>query len=480
MLADFYGFGEKIRSGAHLAAFLDQKQPDTLFGFIETQRRMVMMERWFRLSENRTSVKQEFTAGLTTFAAMAYILAVNPVILSAAGMDKGAVITATALSSAIMTAVMALATNYPIALAPGMGMNAFLAYTICVSMGIPWQPALAMTFLSGVLFLVLSITGIRQRIIEAIPLELKLAISAGIGLFIAFIGLKNGGIIVSDPTTFVRIGSLSSPACLMVLGGIILASVLVWRKIHGAIIITVLLLTTLGLFVSGGGPGQTITARPSAIFAMPASLAPTFLKLDFGYVFANFGKCVPLILAILFVDVFDNMGTLIGVTSRAGLLDEKGNLPRVGRVLAADASAAMVGACLGTSTVTSYIESAAGVEEGGRTGLTTLVVSACFLLAVFLHPLFLAIPAVATAPALVIVGIFMMQSVAKLDLGDFTKAMPAVLTMVLMPLSFSISEGLAIGFVSYVALMAGIGRGREVTFVGYLLAALFLAHMLWR
>lgn len=441
---------------------------------------MVMLEKLFGLTENKTCVKQEFTAGVTTFAAMAYILAVNPVILSAGGMDKGAVITATALASAIMTAVMALATNYPIALAPGMGMNAFFAYTICINMKVPWQAALAMTFISGLLFLVLSVSGIRQKVMEAIPLELKLAISAGIGLFIAFIGLKNGGIIVSDPVTFVRIGSLSSPSSLMVLGGIILASVLVWRKIHGAIILTVLLLTVIGLFVPGPEPGQTLATRPESLLAMPASLAPTFLKLDFGYVFENIARSIPLILAILFVDVFDNMGTLIGVTSRAGLLDDKGNLPRVGRVLAADASAAMVGATLGTSTVTSYIESAAGVEEGGRTGLTALVVSVCFLLALFLHPLFLAIPAVATAPALVIVGIFMMQSTAKLDLGDFAKAVPAVLTMILMPLSFSISEGLAIGFMAYVGLMVGIGRGREVTVIGYILALIFVLHVLFR
>lgn len=441
---------------------------------------MAVLERFFQLSEKKTSVKQELTAGITTFAAMAYILAVNPVVLSAAGMDKGAVITATALASALMTAVMALATNYPIALAPGMGMNAFFAYTICVSMGVPWEAALAMTFLSGLLFLVLSISGIRQKIIEAIPLEMKLAISAGIGLFIAFIGLKNGGIIVSDPVTFVRIGSLSSPGCLLVLGGIILAAVLVWRRIHGAIILTVLTITVVGLFVPGKESGQTLATRPETILAMPASLAPTFLKLDFSYVVTHFAKCVPLILAILFVDVFDNMGTLIGVTSRAGLLDENGNLPRVGRVLAADATAAMAGSCLGTSTVTSYIESAAGVEEGGRTGLTALVVSACFLLALFFHPLFLAIPGIATAPALVIVGVFMMQSTAKLDLGDFSKALPAVLTMVLMPLSFSISEGLSIGFLVYVAMRVGTGRGREVTWIGYLLALVFLLHLLWR
>jgi len=441
---------------------------------------MSTLARFFRLAENRSSVKQEITAGITTFAAMAYILAVNPVVLSAAGMDKGAVITATALASALMTAAMALATNYPIALAPGMGMNAFFAYTICINMGIPWQPALAMTFISGSLFLVLSLSGIRRRIMDALPLELKLAISAGIGLFIAFIGLKNGGVIVSDPVTFVRIGNLASFPCLMVLGGIILAAVLVWRKVHGAIILTVLTLTVIGLFVPANEAGQPLVSRPESWMAMPASLAPTFLKFDFQYVFANFAKCLPLILAILFVDVFDNMGTLIGVTSRAGLLDSKGNLPRVGRVLAADASAAMVGACLGTSTVTSYIESAAGVEEGGRTGLTALVVAGCFLLALFFHPLFLAIPAIATAPALVIVGIFMMQSMAKLDLGDFAKAVPAVLTIILMPLSFSISEGLSIGFLAYVALMIGIGRAREVTWIGYVLALLFLAHILYR
>ncbi len=441
---------------------------------------MAFLERIFRLADNKTSVKQEITAGFTTFAAMAYILAVNPSILSASGMDKGAIITATALASAIMTAVMALATNYPIALAPGMGMNAFFAYTICISMKVPWQAALAMTFLSGLLFLFLSISGIRQKIIEAIPLELKLAISAGIGLFIAFIGLKNGGIIVSDPVTFVRIGDLSSPSCLLVLGGIVVSSILVWHRVHGAIILTVLGITAVALFVPGKEPGETLATRPETLIAMPASLAPTFLKFDFAYVFSNLAKCVPLILAILFVDVFDNMGTLIGVSSRAGLLDKDGNLPRVGRVLVADASAAMVGSCLGTSTVTSYVESAAGVEEGGRTGLTALVVAGCFLLALFFHPLFLAIPGIATAPALVIVGIFMMQSVAKLDLTNFAMAVPAIITMILMPLSFSISEGLSIGFLAYVAMMVGIGRMRQVTIVGYILAAVFALHMLFR
>jgi AGZA family xanthine/uracil permease-like MFS transporter len=437
-----------------------------------------MLERFFQLATHRTSVKQEITAGLTTFAAMAYILAVNPMVLSAGGMDRAAVVTATALAAAIMTAIMALATNYPIALAPGMGMNAFFAYTICLGMKIPWQAALAMTFLSGFLFLVLSLTGVRQKIIEAIPHEMKIAISAGIGLFIAFIGLKNGGIVVADPVTFVKAGNLSSPAVLLVLGGIILASVLVWRRIHGAIILTIVLITVAGIWI----PGEkgTITSLPGKFVALPASLAPTFLQLDFKYVVTNFLPVLPVILAILFVDLFDNMGTLIGVSSRAGLLDDNGNLPKIGRALTADASAAMIGSCLGTSTVTSYIESAAGVEEGGRTGLTALVVALCFLLALFFHPLILMVPAVATAPALVIVGIFMMQSAARLPLDDFAKAVPAILTIILMPLTFSISEGLALGFLVYVVFMVGVGKGRTVSLTGYALAVLFLIHILTR
>jgi len=439
-----------------------------------------MLDRFFQLSAQGTSVRQEILAGLTTFAAMAYILAVNPMILSAGGMDKGAVVSATALASALMTAAMALATNYPIALAPGMGMNAFFAYTICVGMKIPWPAALGMTFVSGLLFLVLSLTGVRQKIIEAIPHELKIAISAGIGLFIAFIGLKNGGLIVSDPVTFVKAGRLSSPPCLLMLGGLVLAAVLVARRIHGAIIITVIVITLAGLVVpAGDGKGPLVTA-PDRVIAWPASLAPTFLRMDLKYVLANLATAFPVILALLFVDLFDNMGTLIGVTARAGLLDEKGNLPRLGRALAADASAAMVGSCLGTSTVTSYIESAAGVEEGGRTGLTGLTVAVGFLLSLFLHPLILMVPAVATAPALVIVGVFMMQSAARLDLRDFVTAAPAILTMVLMPLTFSISEGLALGFLVYVLFMVGAGRHRQVTLVGYGLGGLFLLHLLHR
>ncbi len=438
------------------------------------------LDSFFALTANRTAVRTEITAGLTTFAAMAYILAVNPSILSVTGMDRGALVTATALASALMTVVFALATNYPLALAPGMGMNAFFAYTLCVGMKLPWQAALGLTFLSGLVFLGLTVTGLRRRIIEAIPAELKTAISCGIGLFIAFIGLKNAGIVAADPNTFVKAGDLAAPAALLALAGIVLTATLVWRKMRGAMILAILLLTVAGLFIpASDGKGQ-LTQLPSALIALPASLAPTFLKLDLGYVFAHFLELLPALLALLFVDLFDNMGTLIGVSQRAGLLDAQGNLPRIGRALAADAGAAMVGACLGTSTVTSYIESAAGVEEGGRTGLTSLVVAACFLLALFFSPVILAVPAVATAPALVVVGIFMMQGVTRLDLSDFSVAAPCVLTMLLMPLTSSISEGLSLGFLCYVVLKLGTGRWRELTPTAWVLGMLFLLHVLFR
>lgn len=437
-----------------------------------------MLERIFKLKEFNTTVRQEVTAGLATFAAMAYILAVNPAILQVSGMDVGALISATALSAAVMTAVMALATNYPIALAPGMGMNAFFAYTICVAMKMPWQAALAMTFISGCIFMVMSVTGLRRLIFEAIPHQIKIAISCGIGLFIIFIGLQKSGIIVGDPNTYVTAGKLSQPSVMLSMAGVILAAWLFIKKVRGAVIITVLLLTVVGLFIPAG-EGK-LTPIPSNLIAMPASLAPTAFKLDFAYVFANFHKTFPLILAILFVDLFDNMGTLIGVCHRAGILDAQGNIPKLNRALASDAGAAMFGSLIGTSTVTSYIESAAGVEDGGKTGLTAITVSVCFLLALFFHPIIRIIPAAATAPALIIVGIFMLQGIRELEIEDFAIAVPSFLIIFLMPLTVSISEGLAIGFVVYVCLMLLLGRGRTVTWVSYVLGGIFLAHLLFR
>lgn len=437
-----------------------------------------MLESFFQLKENGTNVRRELTAGLTTFAAMAYILAVNPSILSAAGMDKGALITATALASALMTLAMALMTNYPLALAPGMGLNAFFAFTVCGAMKIPWPAALGMVFWGGVLFLLLSLTGVRQKLVEAIPMELKLAITCGIGLFIAFIGLKNGGIVVGNPATFVGLGNFHAPGPWLVIGGLILTATLVARKVKGAVVLGILAVTLVGLFVPG--EGGMITGKPSAFFAMPASLEPTFLKLDLSFLWTNAAVAVPIILGFLFVDLFDNMGTLIGVCNRAGLLDKNGSLPKIGRAFTADASAAMVGSCLGTSTVTSYIESAAGVEEGARTGLSSVMVAFCFLMALFLNPLIAIIPAVATAPALIIVGIFMMQGILDIDLKDFTKAVPAVVTIIAMPLTFSISEGIALGFLVYAGLKLCLGQIRDVTPLAWILAALFLAHFIFQ
>ena len=443
-----------------------------------------MLERFFHLRDNGTNPRTETIAGLTTFAAMAYILAVNPAILSLAGMDKGALITATALAAAFTTLAMALMTNYPIALAPGMGLNAFFAFTMCGAYKVPWQGALGLVFWEGVVFLILTLTGVRQKIVEAIPASLKVAIGCGIGLFIAFIGLKNGGVIVANPATLVGLGDLSQPGPLLVIFGILLTAVLIIRRVPGAIILGVLALTVLGLFLHGpvvpGKPTMMITARPEAFVSAPASLAPTFLKLDFIYLFRHFGQAVPLLLTLLFVDLFDNVGTLLGVCKRAGLLDANGNLPRIGRALIADAGAAMFGACLGTSTTTSYIESAAGVEEGGRTGLTSVVTAACFLLAMFFVPVINAIPELATAPALVIVGVFMMQGVLEIDFTDFAVAVPAVLTLLVMPLAFSISNGIAMGFVVYAVLMLATGRGRQVTPLAYVLSVLFFLYFIFR
>jgi adenine/guanine/hypoxanthine permease len=438
-----------------------------------------MLERLFSLKGNGSSPGREVIAGLTTFAAMAYILAVNPLILSQTGIDKGALVTATGIASAVMTIVMALATNYPIALAPGMGLNAFFTYTICLGKGIPWQAALGFVFYGGLIFFALTVSRLRQRIVEAIPLELKLAITSGIGFFIALIGLKNGGLIVASPATFVTLGDLSKPGPWLVIIGIVLTGILVARRLPGSIIVVIVLLTVAGLFIPAPDGSGMITKQPGALFNLPSSLAPSFLKLDLGYFWGNFFKALPLVLALLFVDLFDNMGTLIGVSKRAGLLDANGNLPKVGRAFMADACAAMFGSMLGTSTVTSYIESAAGVEAGGRTGMTAIVTAICFILALFLTPLILIIPAVATAPALVVVGAFMMQGLAELDLRDFTKAAPAFMTIIMMPFAFSISEGIAFGLLTYVGIKLGIGKGKEIGALTYVLAVLFLLHFLF-
>ncbi len=433
-----------------------------------------MLQRFFQLDQHRTTVGREIQAGLTTFAAMAYILAVTPAILANTGMDKAALVTVTALTAALATALMALLTNYPIALAPGMGINAFFTFTLVLGKGVPWTEALGMVCINGVIFLLLSVTGVREKIIEAIPHSLKIAVTCGIGLFIAFIGLKNGGIIVANPATFVSHGDFASGPVALCLFGIMLTAVLVARRITGAIIIGIGVVTVLGLFV-GAGAGKTVTQLPASLVALPASPEPIFLKLTFNFLTNGnaFLLALPLILTLLLVDMFDNIGTLIGVTKRAGYLRPDGTLPRAGRALVADSIATVLSAVFGTSTVVSYIESASGVEAGGRTGLTALTTAGLMLLALFFTPLILIIPAAATAPALVIVGIFMMQSVADIDLSDFKVAAPAVLTLLAIPLTFSIAEGIGLGLIASALLALGLGEARKMTPLGYGLAAIF-------
>src|SRR5688572_6571677 len=428
-----------------------------------------LLNRLYRLDENRTTVGRELQAGATTFAAMAYILAVNPSILAAAGMPQPALITVTALTAAVSTLLMGFLTNYPLALAPGMGINAYFAFTVCLGLGVSWQSALGLVFVNGCIFLALSVTGIREKIITAIPHQLKLAITCGIGLFIAFIGLKNGGIVVSSPATFVTHGDFGTPGVLLCFAGILLTAALVARKIPGAIILGILAVTVVGLFVSDGKGGH-VTTMPASLFSLPASPAPTFLQLNFDLLFNDFAKALPIILTLLLVDMFDNIGTLIGVTQRAGLLDADGRLPKAGRALVADSIAAILSSLFGTSTVVSYIESASGVEAGGRTGLTGATTAVLFLLALFLTPLILAIPSAATAPALVIVGIFMFQSVAQLKLADFAETAPAFLIIAGIPLSFSIAEGIGLGLIAYAVLHLVTGKANRASILTYILA----------
>jgi AGZA family xanthine/uracil permease-like MFS transporter len=433
-----------------------------------------MLQRLFQLDRNRTTPAREFQAGLTTFAAMAYILAVNPAILANAGMDKGALVTVTALTAALATAIMALLTNYPIALAPGMGINAFFTFTIVLGKGLPWSEALGMVFVNGLIFLALSLTGIREKIIAAIPHALKIAVTCGIGLFIAFIGLKNGGVIVANPATFVGAGDFASGPVALCLAGVFLTIILVARGVPGAIVISIAVITLIGLFVPAAG-GTKVTQLPSALIAAPHSPAPVFLKLTFNFLtsWTAFTVALPLILTLLLVDMFDNIGTLIGVTKRAGLLAADGTLPKAGRALLADSLATIASALFGTSTVVSYIESASGVEAGGRTGLTSLTTAGFFLLALFFTPLILIVPAAATAPALVVLGIFMMQSVIEIDMTDFKIAAPAVLTIFAIPLTFSIAEGIGLGLIAAAILAIGLGKTKMLTTLGYFIAGIF-------
>ena len=435
-----------------------------------------MLKRFFQLEQKGTTVGREIQAGCTTFAAMAYILAVNPAILAAAGMPAAGLVTVTAVSAAVSTLIMALYTNFPLALAPGMGINAYFAYTVCLGLGVPWQQALGLVLVNGVAFLALSLSGIREKIINVIPFQLKMAITCGVGLFIAFIGLKNGGIVTGHPVTLVTHGALGSPAVLLCFAGIVLTVVLMVRRVPGGIILSILAVTLAGLVVPDGR-GGTVTPWPSQFVSLPASMSDTFLKLEFGYFAEDFIRALTVVLTLLLIALFDNVGTLIGVCQRAGMLDPDGRLPGAGKALVADSIGVIASAGFGTSNVVSYVESASGVEAGGRTGLVGVTVAALFILALFFTPVIQAIPAVATAPALIVVGIFMLQSVAQMNLDDLHEVAPAFIIIIATPLTFSIAEGIGLGLVAYAAIFLGTGRARQVNWLVYALAGIFALHL---
>ncbi len=450
-----------------------------------------VLEKWFHLKENHTDAKTEVIAGITTFMTMAYILAVNPNVLGASGMDSGAVFTATALAAMVGTLMMALFANYPFVLAPGMGLNAYFAYTVVLQMGYSWEMALAAVFVEGVVFIVLSVTNVREAIFNSIPMNLKYAVSVGIGLFIAFIGFQNAKIVVDSATLVslysfkgaVAAGTFSSEGITVVLAmiGILITGILVVKNVRGNILWGILITWALGMICQLTGLYQpnpelgfySMFPDFSAGFGIK-SMAPTFMKLDFSKI-ASLDFLV-VVFAFLFVDLFDTLGTLIGVASKADMLDKDGKLPHIRGALLSDAIATSVGAVFGTSTTTTFVESASGVAEGGRTGLTAIVAAILFGLSLFLSPIFLAIPSFATAPALVVVGFMMMTTVTKIDFSDYTEAIPAYICIIAMPFMYSISEGIAMGVISYVIMnvLTGNAKKKGISILMYVLAVAFI------
>jgi len=443
-----------------------------------------MLEKIFKLREHGTTVRTEIMAGLTTFMTMAYIIIVNPQILGDAGMPAGAVMVATCLAAALGTFLMGFLANYPFALAPGMGLNAFFTYTVVLTMGLSWQAALAAVFISGIIFLLLTLSKAREAIVNSIPLSLKYAVSVGIGLFIALIGLKNAGIIVHNPGTgtiglvtpeyfideslraLVPFGTTPTSILLAVFG-LIFTSALVVKNVKGSLLWGILVTTIVGIPLGVVNLGENFT-----LVSMPPSLSETFMAMNFAEVL-SFGL-IPIIFSFTFVDLFDTVGTLVGVSSKAGMLDEKGNLPKANKALLADSLATIAGAALGTSTTTTYVESASGVAQGGRTGLTAVTTAVLFLLALFFSPLVGIIPSAATAPILIIVGIFMMEPVTKIDFSDYLEGIPAFFAIVMMPFAYSIAEGIVFGVIAYTVLRLLTGRAKDVSVVMWILTLLFV------
>ncbi|NLK48019.1 MAG: NCS2 family permease [Bacteroidales bacterium] len=423
-----------------------------------------MFEKYFNFKQNGTNLRTEIIAGITTFLTMAYILAVNPNILSATGMDQAALFTTTALAAIVGTLVMAFWAKLPFALAPGMGLNAFFAFTVVLGMGYSWQFALTAVLIEGVIFILLTIFNVREAIVNAIPKSVRLAISAGIGLFIAFIGLQNAGIVVNNEATLLSLGDITSGTALLGMIGLIITSVLVVKKVKGNLLIGIILTAIIGIPM-----GLT---QVKGFVNLPPSIEPIFFKFEFANIF-TFDMLI-VVFTFLFVDIFDTLGTLVGVSTKAKILDKDGNVPRIKQAFMADAIGTTAGAILGTSTVTTYVESAAGVTVGGKTGMTAFVTAICFAVALFFSPVFLAIPGAATAPALILVGLYMLEPIKQLDFSDFSESIPAFICIIAMPLAYSIAEGITLGVLSYVFINLISGNFKKISIGMYVLAVLFI------
>ena len=443
---------------------------------------MDFIEKCFKLKENKTTFKTELMAGLTTFMTMAYILVVNPSILSTTGMDAGALLTATCIASALGTFFMAFFANYPFVLAPGMGLNAYFAFTICAQKGYSWHVALAAVFVEGIIFIILSAVNVREAIFNAIPANMKKAVSVGIGMFIAFIGLQNAGVVINNPSTWVSLGDVKTVPVALALIGTIITLVLVIRKVKGALLVGILITWILGIICQLAGvyvvdvEAGVYSLIPTGLISAPPSIAPIAGKLSFSGI--SIFDFIVVIFAFLFVDLFDTLGTLIGVSTKAGFLDKEGKLPRIKGALFADALATTVGAVLGTSTVTTFVESASGVSDGGRSGLTALTAGVLFLVALLFSPILTTIPSFATTPALVVVGLMMVENVRDIDFSDYTEGFPAFMTILMMVVCYSISEGLVFGVISYVLLKLFGGKKNELNPVIVIIAILFFLKLI--
>lgn len=435
---------------------------------------MNAVARYFKYAERGSSFRQEVIAGATTFAAMAYIIAVNPSIMSQAGMDRGELVIATAIAAIFGSVLMGLSANLPLAVAPAMGSNVIFTFVLVKQMGVPWQGALAMVAFTGVVFLALSLSKVREKVAKDVPEVLKIGIQAGVGTLIVFIGLRGAGFIVANPSTYISMGSLNTPGVLLTMAGLLLTPVLVVRGVPGALIISIAVLTVIGFFVPGAG-GKMITSLPTSILAWPKWPTGTFMALDFGWLFSHFLLALPILFYFVCAEFFSTLGTLIGVTGAANLRKPDGSIPNATAAFATDAASSIVGPIFGTSVVTAYIESVTGVQAGGRTGLTSLTVAALFVVSLFLWPVFVIVPPQATAPALVLVGVLMMQGIARIDFSDMMNALPVVMTLLVTVLTNNLINGMALGTFSYILLTMAAGRTRDITGVVWGLGVVFIA-----